>query len=194
MDVRRCSCCHEVKPVTEFYKNLSVHDGLTYDCKKCHDKRSIKYMAKRRAKIKAEKERAEKRKYELNKTAVGGWIIRILNHCKKGVNVFLVKQNMMLDQSPIGKLLTAIMAAFAEMERDLLSQRTKEALARKKKEGVHLGRPKGFTYSKLNKEDVIELANGGYTKAEIARMLDCSWVTVHRFMCENNIKIYKKES
>lgn len=114
--------------------------------------------------------------------------------CQKGVNVYLVKQNMMLDQSPIGKLLTAIMAAFAEMERDLLSQRTKEALARKKAEGKHLGRPHGYSFRKLNKEDVIGLANSGYTKTEIAKMLDCSWITVHRFMCENNIKIYKKES
>lgn len=81
MDVRRCCCCHEVKPVTEFYKNLSCHDGLTYDCKQCHNKSTLKYMAKRRAKIKVEKEREEKRRYELN---MGGWVIRILNHCKKG--------------------------------------------------------------------------------------------------------------
>lgn len=108
--------------------------------------------------------------------------------CNKGVNVYLVKQNMMLDQSPLGKLLTAIMAAFAEMERDLLSQRTKEALARKKADGVHLGRPCGYSFEKLNKKDVEALVNSGYTKAQIARTLKCSWVTVHRFMLKNNIK------
>ena len=62
---------------------------------------------------------------------------------KKEINVWFVKQNIGLDNSPMGKMILAIMSAFAEMERDLISQRTKEALARKKKCGIKLGRELG---------------------------------------------------
>lgn len=107
----------------------------------------------------------------------------------KEVKIHLVKQNMILDQSPMGKMMIAIMAAFAEMERDLTIQRVKESLARKKLEGVHLGRPKGFHYRKLKKDDVVELAEKGFNKAEMARLLKCDWATLHRFCKENNINV-----
>lgn len=84
MDVRRCSRCHEVKPVTEFYRDLQKKSGLRYECKKCSNESAKKYIIKWKERKKAQKERSEKRKLELNKFPVGGWVIRILNHCKKG--------------------------------------------------------------------------------------------------------------
>lgn len=61
----------------------------------------------------------------------------------RGVDCHLVKQNMKIDKTPMGKMLIAIMSAFAEMERDLLIMRTKEGLARLKASGVKLGKPFG---------------------------------------------------
>lgn len=113
--------------------------------------------------------------------------------CNKEVAVHLVKQSMVLDQSPMGKMMIAIMAAFAEMERDLTIQRTKEALARKKLEGVKLGRPKGFTYRKLKKEDVLDLVSKGFNKTQAARLLECDRQTLHRFCRENNIEVENKK-
>lgn len=112
--------------------------------------------------------------------------------CNKKVIVHLVKQNMVLDQSPMGKMMIAIMAAFAEMERDLIVQRTKECLARKKLEGVHLGRPRGCTYRKLKKDDVLDLVQKGFNKTQICHLLECNWQTVHRFCKENNIEVENK--
>ena len=83
----------------------------------------------------------------------------VLNTCntlgEKGVNVYFVKQAMGLDQSPMGKVMLAILSAFAEMERDLIRQRTIEGLARAKAQGKHLGRAYGATYRKLNIDEVL---------------------------------------
>lgn len=109
---------------------------------------------------------------------------------KKGVDIYLVKQNMLIDQSPMGKLMVAIMAAFAEMERDLMIQRTREGITRARREGKQIGRPYGFSYRKLgaNAEKVKTMAARGLNKSQLARYFQCDWQTMHRFMRENNIE------
>lgn len=107
---------------------------------------------------------------------------------KKGVDVYLVKQNMLIDRSPMGKLMVAIMAAFAEMERDLMIQRTMEGLKRARENGKHLGRPHGGTWRKLKAGEVLKMAEKGLNKAQLARYFKCHWQTMHRFMRENNIE------
>ena len=54
-------------------------------------------------------------------------------------------------------------------------------------EGRHLGRPYGTSYQKLQKQHdkLMNLLDKGLTKAEIARSLGCSWLTVHRYMQRN---------
>lgn len=116
----------------------------------------------------------------------------VINTCQelynRGVSVYFVKQGLSLDNTPMGKLMIAILAAFSEMERDLLIQRVKEALDKKKAEGVHLGRKFGFTYRKINEKAVrYYIEELGYSKSETARQLNCNWKTLHRFMKEKNI-------
>lgn len=122
---------------------------------------------------------------------LGRSTIDVLETCrifgKKGINVYLVKQSIKLDESPMGKMILAILSAFAEMERDLMIQRSKEGIERAKQQGKHLGRPFGFTYRKLNIQDVKTLRDTGLAKAEMARLLNCNWNTLHRFMKENKI-------
>jgi putative DNA-invertase from lambdoid prophage Rac len=70
----------------------------------------------------------------------------------------------------------------AEIERELISQRTKEPLARRKAEGKQLGRPKGsYGVSKLDQyeDEIRKLLSHGVAKAAIARMYGSSWQTVH---------------
>lgn len=113
---------------------------------------------------------------------------------KRGVNCYLVKQNMRIDHSPMGKLLIAIFGAFAEMERDLISQRTAEGLKRTKETGVKLGRPKGRISKRHitdGKESQIkELCAAGYSYRAIARTCGLSAPTIKRFFTnakrENN--------
>ena len=106
------------------------------------------------------------------------------NFIKHGVDCYLVKQNMHIDHSPIGKLMIAIFGAFAEMERDLISQRTAEGLRRIKENGVKLGRPKGKlapTHITDNKEEkMIALKTMGYSNRMIAIMTGVSAPTVGR--------------
>lgn len=80
----------------------------------------------------------------------------------------------------------------AEIERNLISQRTKEALARKRAEGVVLGRPKGRkpSHTKLTgKEDTIrELLSQNVPKSQIAKIFKVNRSTVLRFIQDNNLE------
>jgi DNA invertase Pin-like site-specific DNA recombinase len=77
----------------------------------------------------------------------------------------------------------------AEIERNLISQRTKEALARKKAEGVILGRPKGRKSSKVKlsgKEmEIKKLLDKKVSKSAISRILGVHRLTVSKFIEEN---------
>ncbi|HUN06254.1 MAG TPA: recombinase family protein [Aggregatilineales bacterium] len=69
---------------------------------------------------------------------------------QKRLNIFAVKGNWQLDQTIQSKIIAMAFSMAAEIERDLISARTKEALAAKKKAGIKLGRPRGRGKSKLD--------------------------------------------
>ncbi len=68
------------------------------------------------------------------------------------------------------KIVLTMLAMIAEIERDLISERTKEGLRAKKEAGVRLGRPKGPGKSKLDqhKEEILALLENGSTKTFVA--------------------------
>jgi DNA invertase Pin-like site-specific DNA recombinase len=83
------------------------------------------------------------------------------------------------------KVMITMFSLFSEIERDLISERTKEGLMRARAEGKLLGRPKGtIGKSKLDgKEDEIRrFLNGGINKTNIARYFDVSWSTLDNFI------------
>lgn len=82
------------------------------------------------------------------------------------------------------KVMVTIFSLLAELERDLISERTKMGLARARASGKKLGRPKGPGKSKLDgKEDVIKgFLKKGVTRANIAKILDVSWGTMDNFI------------
>ena len=101
---------------------------------------------------------------------------------KKECRVYAVKGGYRLDQTMPSKILSMVLLMAAEIERELISQRTKEALALRKAQGKTLGRPKGsYGVSKLDQygDDIRKLLSHGVAKAAIARMYKCSWQTVH---------------
>lgn len=112
----------------------------------------------------------------------------VINTCNqfivKGVNVYFIKQSMSLDNTPMGKMMVAILSAFSEMERDLIRQRSIEGIARAKAEGKQIGRPYGFTYCSLDskKDEIQQMLRDGYNYSQIARKLNTSWATLYRFL------------
>ena len=69
---------------------------------------------------------------------------------QKRLNIFAVKGNWQLDQTIQSKIIAMAFSMAAEIERDLISARTKEALAARKEAGIKLGRPRGKGKSKLD--------------------------------------------
>ena len=107
-------------------------------------------------------------------------IMDILNVCmKKECRVISIKDNYRLGDDIQSKVLAFAFGLSAEIERNLISQRTKEALALKKKEGVILGRPKGKQSSHLkltgHEDEILKYLSKKKSKAWIAKKM-----SVHR--------------
>ena len=116
-------------------------------------------------------------------------IMEILNICMtKECRVWTIKDNYRLGDDIQSKVLAFAFGLSAEIERNLISQRTKEALARKKAEGVVLGRPKGKKSSpdkyKLSGKEILisELLKNGTSLRKIAKICKVDRNTVARFI------------
>jgi DNA invertase Pin-like site-specific DNA recombinase len=119
-------------------------------------------------------------------------IMDILNICmNKNCRVWTIKDNYRLGDDIQSKVLAFAFGLSAEIERNLISQRTKEALARKRAEGVVLGRPVGSKSAKVKlsgKEDFIRnLLAHNISKTQIAKILKVDRMTVDAFIKRESI-------
>lgn len=117
-------------------------------------------------------------------------IMSILNKCmQKEIQVWTIKDNYKLGSDISSKVLAFAFGLSAEIERNLISQRTKEALARKRSEGVVLGRPKGSKSKKLKlsgKEKIISnMLNKNLPYKKIAKSLGVHRSTLSTFIKEH---------
>ena len=116
-------------------------------------------------------------------------IMEILNICMtKECKVWTIKDNYRLGEDIQSKVLAFAFGLSAEIERNLISQRTKEALAKRRADGVSLGRPKGSLTS-LGKhklfgkmELIRELRSKGVSQMQVARVCGVSKNTLVRFI------------
>lgn len=113
---------------------------------------------------------------------------------EKNISTHIIKGNFIIGDPDNKIQSTVLIFAFslaAEIERELISSRTKEALARKKAEGITLGRPKGsISKSKLdgNEKEIIELLDKKIPVASIAKILSVSRTTMNHFIKSRKLK------
>jgi DNA invertase Pin-like site-specific DNA recombinase len=118
-------------------------------------------------------------------------IMSILHYCmKNGAAIWTIKDNFRLDAGIQSKVLAFAFGLSAEIERNLISQRTKEALAARRAAGVILGRPIGAksTIIKLTGKDEIikKWLCAGISKTQVAHRLKIHRKTLYRWL--NNYK------
>jgi len=114
-------------------------------------------------------------------------IMGILNECmNRDIQVWTIKDNYRLGSDINSKVLAFAFGLSAEIERNLISQRTKEALARKRAEGVILGRPKGRKSSKTKltgqEKKIQELLDKKVSYSAIGRIVGVHRLTVSSFV------------
>lgn len=116
---------------------------------------------------------------------------------QKGVVLYSIKERYSFDNSLNSKVLCFAFGLVAEIERNLISMRTREALALRREQGVKLGRKKGsYTKQKIlldNRNEIIRTINSGQSIASICRKYHVSRETFNRFR-RNHLPLDKKDS
>ena len=117
-------------------------------------------------------------------------VMEILSIAKnKGINIYAIKGNWQLDGTIQSNIIAMAFSMAAEIERELISSRTKEALRVKKEQGIKLGRPKGIGKSKLDlyKPEIEALLNNGSTQKFIAKRYATTEANLHNWLKKNKI-------
>ena len=120
-------------------------------------------------------------------------VMSLLRDCvDRNIKVFTLKEKFELSDTINSKVLSFAFSLSAEIERQMISQRTKEALARKKSLGVQLGRPKGsIGKSKLDGQEktIQELLDKKVSKASICKILgNCHPGTLDAFIITRKLQ------
>ena len=118
-------------------------------------------------------------------------IMSILHHCMDiGAQIWTIKDNYRLGADITSKVLAFAFGLSAEIERNLISQRTKEALARVKAEGGHVGRPRGSSNMRKlygREQYIAKKLRDGRSRHEIAHRLRVHRNTLARFIEEQGL-------
>lgn len=122
-------------------------------------------------------------------------VITLINELiKRDIRIIVIKQNMDIERHDMqSKVMVTLLSLFAELERDLISLRTKEALAAKKAQGKVLGKPKGtIQKSKFDKDvqKIKELLGYELSMRKIAKVLGYkSHIALSIYIKKRNLRI-----
>ena len=119
-------------------------------------------------------------------------VMSILNTCsQKGVHIYSIKDNFELSNSLNSKIIAFAFSLAAEIERNLISQRTREALAAKKAAGVKLGRPTGRSKDWYRFQEkypyIIKKRADGVSLSVLAKQLRIHRNTLSRYLKEQEM-------
>jgi DNA invertase Pin-like site-specific DNA recombinase len=109
---------------------------------------------------------------------------------QKGVNLYAVKGDWQLNNSIQSKIIAMAFSMASEIERDLISKRTREALLVKKQNGMKLGRPRGVGKSKLDpyRVEIEALLKNGSTQTFIAKRYGTTEANLHHFLKQRGLE------
>jgi len=123
--------------------------------------------------------------------SVGQIAILVDGLVSDGIRVICIKEGMELNgkRDMKSKVILTMFSLMAEIERDLVSERTKEGLRRARAEGKLLGRPKGTTSSKLDgrEGEIRGYLAKGVNLANVARIYGVSWSTMKHFILSRGL-------
>ena len=112
---------------------------------------------------------------------------------QKGINVYAVKGDWQLTNSIQSKIVAMAFSMASEIERDLISKRTREALQVKKQNGMKLGRPKGIGKSKLDsyRVEIEALLKNGSTQKFVAKRYHTTEANLHHWLKQRGLAAAK---
>ncbi len=119
-------------------------------------------------------------------------IMEIISEAKqKEINIHAIKNNWTLNGTIESKILLIVFSMASEIERDLISARTTEALRVRKASGMKLGRPKGAGKSKLDphKDEIMSLLRNGVPKKVVARKYGTAIVNLYNWILKNKLDV-----
>ena len=111
---------------------------------------------------------------------------------QKGISVHIAKSRMIMDGSMQSTITATILGLVAQLEREFISSRTKEALQKRKMDGMILGRPKGQSdLLKLDafRDEITGYLKKGINKRAIAKLIECSPSTLYQWLKRRHIHI-----
>lgn len=110
--------------------------------------------------------------------------------CEKEIHIYAVKGNWCLDGSIQSKNMANAFEIAMEIEHDMISTRTTEALQRRKEQGLTLGRPKGIGKSKLDqyRTEIETLLKNGSSKTWVAKRYQTTISNLSRWMQQRGIE------
>jgi DNA invertase Pin-like site-specific DNA recombinase len=120
-------------------------------------------------------------------------VLEMLECCMhRGISVHIAKQRLVLDGSMQSRITATVLGLAAEIERELISVRTSEALAKRKAEGKPLGRPKGQQSVRLKLDareaEIRNYLAKGISKRSIAKLVECSPSTLYDWLERRQIR------
>jgi DNA invertase Pin-like site-specific DNA recombinase len=121
-------------------------------------------------------------------------VLEMLEHCMtRGISVHIAKQQMVLDGSMQSRVTATVLGLAAEIEREMISLRTTEALAKRKATGLPLGRPKG-AHAPRRRLDAKATEIQSYlakriSKRSIAKLVECAPSTLYEWLARRHFHV-----
>jgi DNA invertase Pin-like site-specific DNA recombinase len=113
-------------------------------------------------------------------------VLEIMRHAaERQISIHVIKSHLVLDGSMSSKITVTVLALAAEIEREFISARTREALARRKASGKSLGRPEGpAEVLKLDEKaaEIDKYLALGLSKRAIIKLVGCGHNTLYEWL------------